>query len=124
MVKAFYNEQNVEIDGETLRLVINFKAIDATEKFLGRNYGEILDELQESDCPIGTTGGVVWGLLREHHADMSIDQAATLCFGAHSVAVGIALTELLQAAFPVAKEEKGQNPPKRRGRQPSIESDG
>lgn len=124
MPKPFYSEQSVVIDGETLRLVINFKAIDATEKFLGRNYGEILDELQEPNCPIGTTVGVVWGLLREHHPESSIDQAATLCFGAHSVAVGLALTDLLHAAFPVAEKEKGPNPPKRRGRSRSIESVG
>lgn len=124
MVKPFYNEQNVVIDGETLRLAINFKAIDATERLLGRDYASILDELQEPSCPIGTTGGVVWGLLREHHPEMSIDQAATLCFGVHSIAVGLALTDLLQAAFPLAEKEKGANPPKRRGRSPTLESVG
>lgn len=117
MPQAFYHERVIDHDGEKLRLVINFKGIDATEQlFGGRGYDSILDELQEDDCPIGTTGRVVWGLLREHHPEVTIDEAASLLFGETGVKIGLALSELLPAAFPATEKAKGANPPKPRGR--------
>jgi hypothetical protein len=113
--KPFYNEQAVVVDGETLRLVINFRTIDATEQLLGRGYDEILDELQRPNCPIGVTGKVVWGFLREHHPEITLDETASLLFGENALKVGLAISELLQSAFPAAENAKGQNPPKPRG---------
>lgn len=116
MPKAFYAEQLVEVDGEKLLLAINFKAITATERFLdGRGYDLILDELQSPNCPIETTGAVVWGLLREHQPTISIDETASLLFGPSSLIVGEAVSELLNAAFPTVEKAKGPNPRKPRG---------
>ena len=119
MPKPFYAEQAVVIDGETLRLAINFRAIDATEQLMKplgfSGYDEILEEIQKPSCPVGVTGRVVWGLLREHHPELSLDETASLLFGANALKVGIALNELLQAAFPTAEIAKGENPPKPRG---------
>lgn len=116
MPKPFYHEQLVEVDGEKLLLAINFKAITATERFLdGRGYDKILEELQSDDCPVETTGAVIWGLLREHHPTVSIDETASLLFGPNAVVVGMALSQLLQAAFPVAEKGKDKNPRKPRG---------
>lgn len=116
MPKPFYHEQLVEVDGEKLILAINFKAITATERFLdGRGYDLILEELQSPGCPIETTGAVVWGLLREHHPTVSIDEAASLLFGQNGMKVGLAISSLLESAFPTAEKVKGKNPPKPRG---------
>lgn len=115
-MKAFYQEQLVEVDGEKFTLAINFKAIDATEQLSGRDYDDILNELQSPGCRTGTMGRAVWGLLREHHPDMTLDETLSLIAGEKNGAkVGFALSQLLQAAFPIAAEAKGGNPPKPRG---------
>lgn len=124
-MKPFYAEQTVVVDGEPLTLAIDFAAIDATERLSeGRPYNEILDELQKPDCPIGTTGRVVWGLLRKHHREMTIDQAASLLFGENSVIVGAAVSELLNAAFPTVEKAKAKGPRKPRGTLESSSGDG
>lgn len=114
-LKPFHHEQSVVIDGEALTLTINFRAIDATEQLLGRGYDEIIDEIQQPSAPVGLTGKVLWGLLREHHPDLSLDQILTLQFGDNGVTMGLAIQQLLTAAFPTAEKEKGKNPPKPRG---------
>jgi hypothetical protein len=111
MPKPFYHEQTVEIDGETIRLAINFRAIDATEQLLGYGYDEILSEVQKPKPPVGLTGKVLWGLLREHHPE--IDEILTLQAGNNGAITGLAVTKLFEAAFP--EEEKGKNPRKPRG---------
>jgi hypothetical protein len=116
MPKAFYHEQLVEIDGEKLLLAINFKAITATERFLdGRGYDSILDELQSPTCTTETSGAVVWGLLREHHPTVSIDETASLLFGDNGTKIGFAIRELMTAAFPSVEKAKAPNPRKPRG---------
>jgi hypothetical protein len=117
-LQPFYNEQAVEVDGETYRLVLNFRTIDATESVLGgRAYDEIIEELVCGQPAVGTQTRVVWGLLREHHPDVTLDQAATLARGKASVAVGDAIGKLIDAAFPAAdaEKEKEKNPPEPRG---------
>lgn len=117
-LKAFYNEEAVQVDGETYRLVINFRAIDATESLLGGvPFNDVLEELSSGKQRLGVIGKVLWGMLREHHPDVTLDQAASLMFGETGVAAGMAVHKLLEAAFPVAEpgKPKGKNPPKRRG---------
>jgi hypothetical protein len=109
----------VVVDGETLRLVINFAALDATESLLHpRNYADILDELGSGAAPKSLEAKVVWGLLREHHPALGLDEATSLIFGETGIMVGVAVSKLLEAAFPEADPKakaKGKNPPKRRG---------
>ncbi len=115
MPQPFYHEQAIVIDGETFNLVINFLAIDATEQLLNMGYDEILEELQRPDGKAGLNGKVLWGLLRENHADLSLDQVMTLQLGKNAVPMGLAVQHLLTAAFPAADKAKGKNPPKPRG---------
>lgn len=125
MPKPFYNEQLVEIEGEKFRLVLNFKAIDATEQLSGRDYDDILAELQSKDCRTGTMGRAVWGLLREHHPEVTIDETLSLMAGeANGKKIGIALGLLLDAAFPTAEKAKDENPPGPRGQSQNTESVG
>lgn len=117
MPEAFHNEQSVVVDGETFRLVINFKAIDATEQLLKpqgySGYDQILAAIQKPNAPVGLMGKVLWGLLREHHPDMPFDEILTLLFDKNGLTVGLALSQLLAAAFP--EKEKGKNPRQPRG---------
>jgi hypothetical protein len=117
MVQPFYNEEAVTADGETYRLVINFRTIDATESVLGRSYDSVLREMLIGKPSVGLQARVVWGLLREHHSDITLEQADALARGKSGKLFGFAIGNLFQAAFPFAGEpkEKGPNPPKRRG---------
>jgi hypothetical protein len=124
MPEAFYCEQPVEIGGETLRLVINFRAIDATEQLVKRNYDEILEDLQKDDALVGLKGKVIWGLLREHHPELSLDHVLPMMRGSTGVKVGLAITQLMQAAFPSEEKAKGKNPRVRGGRSQSSEGNG
>jgi hypothetical protein len=115
MVKPFYAEQNVEVEGETLRLVINFEAIDATETLLGTTYPSVLQALgQTDDPPLGFTAKVVWGLLRKYHPEMSTDQVMALMWGENGIRVGYAVQQLMEAAFPTAEETPAETKPRPR----------
>lgn len=115
MPQPFYHEQSVVVGGETFKLVINFRAIDATEQLVGKGYDEILSDIQQSNVMVSLNGKVLWGLLREHHSELTLDQILTLCKGTEGVTMGLAMSQLLMAAFPVAEKEKGKNPPGPRG---------
>jgi hypothetical protein len=115
MVQPFYNEQAVTIDGETLRLVINFRTLDAIEAQTGKDFDSILRQLTagRKRVPLSLQAKLVWGLLREHHPEVTLDEAMTLTMGEAGETIGLAIGQLIDAAFPVAsaKEAKGGNPP-------------
>lgn len=121
MLKPFYNEATVGVDGEAYRLVINFRTIDAIESLLDRDFDTVLEELTDVSrrARHGLQAKVVWGLLREHHSDVTLDQATRLVYGDTGTAVGLVIADLIEAAFPKAstepEKEKGKNPPKPRG---------
>lgn len=115
MPQPFYHEQSVVVGDETFILVINFRAIDATEQLLDLGYDEILEKIQQPDVKVGFSGKVLWGLLREHHSDLSLDQVLTLSKGEPGVTMGLAMSQLLVAAFPTVEKAKGKNPPKPHG---------
>lgn len=115
MPQPFYHEQSVVVGGETFNLVINFRAIDATEQLLDLGYDEVLEKIQQPNVKVGFSGKVLWGLLREHHSDLSLDQVLTLSKGEPGVTMGLAMSQLLMAAFPTVEKAKGKNPPRPRG---------
>lgn len=115
-LKPFYCEQSVKVGDEAYRLVVNWAMIDATESLLGRPFDEVLTELLTPvPAPrMGTIGRVLWGLLREHHPEITLEEAAGLMFGETGETIGIAIGKLMMDAFPT-QEEKGKNPRKPRG---------
>ena len=119
MPKAFYNERTVAAGDETLRLVINFRAIDAIESLLDRPFNDVLADLNAGAPKLGMIAQVLWGFLREHHAELDIDQVTSLLFGSTGLAMGVTINELLAAAFPSESEgeakAKGKNPRAPRG---------
>jgi hypothetical protein len=109
MVTPFYGERAVDIDGEPYTLVINFRAMAAMESH--RPMTELLAEIGGTNVPISTMAIVLWGLLRARHGELGEDHAVSMLIS-HGDAVGTAISELLQAAFPAAKDDKPR-PPKR-----------
>jgi hypothetical protein len=112
-MRSFYHEGQVEVEGETLHLVCNFRAIDTIEGVTGLKMSDILGQL--IDPPHALVGKVLWGLLREKHEGVTLDQAAGVGFGEHGAEVGLVMGDVLRRAFNIG-EAKGKNPPKPRGK--------
>ncbi len=112
-MRTFYNEAEVEVEGEPLTLVLNFRAIDVIEGVTGENMTDIIPQL--ANPPMSLVGKVLWGMLREKHEGVTLDQAAGVGFGQDGAKVGLAMAELLTRSFNLGETEKGKNPPKRRG---------
>ena len=120
-MRSFYHEGQVEVDGETLHLVCNFRAIDVIESVTGEKMSDILPQLV--DPPYALVGKVLWGLLREKHDGITLDQAAGVGFGPSAALVGVVVADVLQRAFNIG-EAKDKNPPKRRGRSKNTAENG
>ena len=121
MLAAFYHEEQLTVGDETLRLVINFAALDAVESLTGRAFDRILADFTKPDAEpqLSLQGKVVWGLLRQHHPEITLDQVAALLFGPTGARIGAAIAKLMAAAFPAAEpadpKAKGANPRRPRG---------
>lgn len=115
-IKPFYHEAEIEVqDGVTLRLVVNFRAIDRLEALLGVGMDEII---AESSCKVSMATKVLWGLTREHHSDLSFDQLAQIHLASdRREAVQATLGHLMKTAFNLAGDaEEGEQsrPPRKR----------
>jgi hypothetical protein len=116
MFPSFYEEEQVKLEGGMLRLAINFRALGAIETLVEDRMDNIVLAVLTGAAPLNVLGKVLWGLMREHHPETGLDDAAGLMFDKVSaVPVGLAISDLLRRAFHVETEAKGQNPPKRRG---------
>lgn len=120
-IAAFYHEEVVKSGDDPLRLVLNFRSLDAIESETGRPFDGILHELTNPEHVPATSlvSRVVWGMLREHHPEVDIDQATTLVNGRTAAAIGLAMGKLFENAFPRADlaKPKGRsaNPKQPRG---------
>lgn len=121
-MRAFYNEAQVEVEGEVLTLVLNFRAIDVIESLTQQPMSEVLKQLGPS-MPYSLVGKMLWGLLREKHDGVTLDEAAGVAFGPSGQKVGMAMSDLINRGFNVA-EAKEKNPRKRRGASKSSLSSG
>lgn len=120
-MRSFYHEGQVEVEGETLHLVCNFRALDVIESVTGQKMTQILPQLV--DPPHALVGKVLWGLLREKHENVTLDEAAGVGFGPQGDAVGVVMGDVLRRAFNLG-ESGDENPPKRRGRSKISEKNG
>jgi hypothetical protein len=111
-MRPFYHEGLVEVDGEKLTLVCNFRAIDVIESLTGEKMSDILPQLL--DPPHALVGKVLWAMLREKHEGVTLDEAAGVGFGPEGTKVGVVMGDILGRAFNLGGTEKGENPPKRR----------
>lgn len=121
-MKPFFAEVEVEANGETLKLVCNFLAIDCIESVTGEKMQEIIPQLGDPSQSLAVK--VLWGLLRYRHEGVSLDEAASITFGPDKGKVAIAMGEAISRAFTFDEKAKGENPPERRGRSRSFEKNG
>lgn len=114
----FYHEAQATVGDTSLRFVLNFRTIDAIEGLVGSPMPAILPEIVTGSAGFSLVGKVLWGLLREHHPDVTLDQAAGLMFSDEKVAaeIGVAIGDLFRRGFKIGDEKaKEENPRKRRG---------
>ena len=124
-MRPFYHEGYVEVEGETLHLVCNFRMIDVAESITGEKMSDILPQL--SKPPHALIGKVLWAMLREKHEEVTLDEAAGVGFGESGAMVGYVMGDVLRRAFNLGEkkpEEKGKNPPRRRGRSKTSSESG
>jgi hypothetical protein len=116
MISPFYNEAQVPVGEVVLRLVMNMRTIDATEAIVGSTMPGVIGKLLSKDPPMALSGKVLWGLLRQHHPEVTLDEALGLALGEHQEAIGMAMGDLIRRTFHIGEDaKKDENPPKRRG---------
>jgi hypothetical protein len=116
-IEPFYNEQEIPVGDEVLRLVIDFRMIDLLEGLLGRKMDELIREVCDPEPPHALTVKFVWAMLRRHHSEVTLDQVATLMYGDNRDVISFAAGALVKRAFNLfegSKEgEQSSRPPKR-----------
>lgn len=114
---AFGEEEQVTVDGEPLTLRLDFRAITIMEGALQSDMPSIVANFRSGRPQLSVLGQMLWAMLREHHSEVTLDQAAGMMFAKDAAKVGFALDSLLGRAFPLPTEDrKVKNPPKQRGR--------
>lgn len=117
---SFGYEEQVTVGDETLTLCLNFRAITVAEGLLDLPFPVISAHARGQHRQLRVVGQLVWALLREHHSEVTLDQAAALFLSSGpkvAAQVGFALDSLLERAFPLVTEDrKRANPPKQHGR--------
>jgi hypothetical protein len=113
MANRAKGEGALEIDGKTYTLAFTINAMCEVEYILDKPTDRILQSLLTSP-PLHVVRALLWGGLRQHHADVDLHGAGDLIekLGGPGLALdGIGLA--LQAAFPDAKEgDEPANPRK------------
>jgi hypothetical protein len=124
MLTAFYDEEVVQLGDDTLRLAVDFRAIDLMEHIVGDSDAItpatlIVEHVLTSiPCPVSILCKVLYALLRRHHEGISLDVCLGVMASEHSVAASFAMQTLLRRAFNFGEPErqaKGKNPRKPRG---------
>jgi hypothetical protein len=104
-------ESEAVIDGEVYRFVIDHSALAHAEWAAGVKINELLPALADPSRPQTLAiGAIIYGALRKHHRDLSMDDALNLAERGGE-AIGLALGEAMEGAFPAAKAG-AENPPK------------
>lgn len=117
---AFGDEQQVQVGEETLTLRLDFRAITIMEGSLQSDMPTIVANFRSGRPQLSVLGQMLWAILREHHPEVTLDQAAGLMFSDEAAKIGFALDALLERSFPLADykpgDKKPKNAPRRRGR--------
>jgi hypothetical protein len=114
---AFGEEEQVKVGEDTLTLRLDFRAITVMEGALQSDMPSIVANFRSGRPQVSVLGQMLWALTREHHPEVTLDQAAGIMFAKDAGKVGFALDALLERSFPLVTEDrKAKNPPKRNGR--------
>ncbi len=107
-LKPFYHEAQIALSEDfTLHLVINLASTDRLERLLGKSIAEVIGEMMAS---VSVMTKVLWGVTREYHSDLTLDQVAGIILPGDlekqelAEAVVATLGDLLRRAFNVTGE--------------------
>ena len=123
---AFAPEEQVEAFGETYTLRLDFRAISVIEGALEMPFPHAVAQIRSGNPQHGVLSRVLWALFREHHPEVTIDQALGIVMdqGKDGAKFGSARDALLERAFPIMDGRKKPNPPKRNGRSKTSGANG
>lgn len=123
---AFAPEEQVEAFGETYTLRLDFRAISVIEGALEMPFPYAVAQIRSGNPQHGVLSRVLWALFREHHPEVTIDQALGIVMdqGKDGAKFGYALDALLERAFPITEGREKPNPPKRNGRSKTSGANG
>lgn len=121
MIVAFADEEQVEAFGEKLTLRLDFRAITFIEEKLDMAMPLASTYFRTPGCPRTVMAHFVWAMLRDHHPDITPEQALTIVMdkGADGTKVGFAADALLERNWPMplSVDDKKKRPTsKRNGR--------
>lgn len=129
---VFPDEEQVDLGDVKLTLSLSFRTIKFCEH--GVREGEITPMpyiagwvLLEDMPPLSLVATVLWGLLREHHPDMTLDEVTGLMFTSkHANRLPLGMQTLLSRHFDFTepKKAKAKNPPKPRGQSKTSTANG
>jgi hypothetical protein len=122
-MRPFYHEGQVEVEGETLHLVYDFRAIDVIESLTEQDMPDVIFQLATRQS-YALSGKVLWAMLREKHEGVTLAEAAGAAFGPDAPKIGLVIGDILSRAHNLGKEEKAENPRKPRGRSKASSSSG
>ena len=119
MLTAFSPEEQVEAFGEVYTMRLDFRAISVIEGALEMTFPTVVAHIRSGNPGYSLLSRVLWATLREHHPEVTSDQALSIVMdpGKDGGRFGLALNALLERALPITEDRKAPNPPKpRRGR--------
>jgi hypothetical protein len=77
---SFGDEEQVKVGDEILTLRLDFRAITVTEGLLDMPFPVIAAHARGQHRQYRVVGQLLWALLRDHHPEIGLDQAAGLIF--------------------------------------------
>lgn len=113
---AFSVEEQAEAFGETLTLRLDFRAATVIEGALDMDLPIAVAHIRSGSCSYSVLCQVLWGLLREHHPSVTLDQCLSVVMdkGTDGAKVGFALDALLNRAFPLPAKDDDKKKPQRK----------
>ena len=119
---AFGEEEQVTVGGQPITLRLDFRAITIMEGALESDMISIIRNMRSARPQLSVLGQMLYACTREHHSDITLDQAAGIMFAPEASKIGFALDSLMEKVLPLETEDrKPKNPPRKRrnGRSPS-----
>lgn len=114
MANPIRGEIPVVADGVSYTLRLGMNAIVEIESSLDIGIAQVTELFAGEGLKVGNMRLVLWAALREHHPDLTIEDAGEI-MGHIGLAETIAkLGAALEAAFPNAKEDKKPSRPRKK----------
>jgi hypothetical protein len=114
---AFGEEEQVTVGGEAITLRLDFRAITIMEGALQSDMLSIIRNMRSGRAQLSVLGQMLYACTREHHSDITLDQAAGIMFAPEAKKIGFALDRLMEKILPYESEDrKPKKAPTRSGR--------